>query len=1132
MSTDDAQPPKKTPVIPSDLHFPVVGIGASAGGIEALRKFFEHMPASPGMAFVVVLHLSPEHDSVLDRILQASTDMPVIQVTDSIAVQADHVYVIPPAASLEMNDSYLRTKPMKRQGHPVAIDQFFRTLADVHRQRAVGIVLTGGGSDGSVGLARIKERGGITMAQLPEDAAYDNMPRSAIATGAVDIILPVADLPDRLSSIAENMSRIHMPAPIGQVLDPDEQNPDAETPAERNALRDILTVLRARTGHDFKHYKKATVLRRIERRMQVTGLPDMPAYATLLHEDADETPKLLNDMLIGVTQFFRDTDAFEILEKRVILKLLEDGKGESPAPLRTWVAGCSSGEEAYSVAMLLCAHAEAMETPPKIQVFATDIDETSLAMGRAGVYPSAIETDVSPARLQEFFTREGVNYRVKKQLRERVLFAPHNVLRDPPFSKLDLVSCRNLLIYLDREVQADVLRMFHFALKPGGYLFLGSSESADACENLFSVVDKRYRIYQAKNTASQHRPVPLLPLPASDRVPLTTAPALAVRGRRVSFADIHQQALEQYAPPSVIVDHDSNIVHMSERAGRFLRHVGGEPSRNLTALVYPDLRMELRTALFQALHSRKSVEARRVAMKLGERSVYINMVVRPFRHEDTSGDFMLVIFDEVDAVMSINEGDGEAKVPSSVLSQLEAELQRTKEQLQLTMEQSETSTEELKASNEELQAINEELRSTTEELETGKEELQSVNEELITVNSELKSKVEETAKINDDLQNLIASSDIATVFVDRSMRIKWFTPRATDIFSVIANDAGRSLLDITHRLEYPDLARDAAAVFESLQTIEREVRSADNRWHLARLLPYRSAEHRIEGAVLTFIDVTDRRNAEARINAMAQSTKDFAIITMSEDGRIVSWNAGAQLMFGYTEREALGKDLSIIFTQADIDAGVPARELRRASEHGYATDERWHRRKDGTRIFCVGGVNPIDDPVAPGYAKIARDITSQKQLEMDQVNRLESSRADSTLKDEFFAVMSHELKHPLNLIQLNAELLSRMPEVRGGPAAARAADAIRRAVRSQARRAQPGAHHRGPAGHRPRPDRQAETEQIHRQPDRHGGQHRQHIATDPDRQRHHAVEGLRTQRHAVYRRRSRACRTDCVEPDQ
>ncbi|ARP91773.1 chemotaxis protein [Bordetella genomosp. 9] len=1050
----DADPPPKNNqnISPSHLSFPVVGLGASAGGVEALTTFFQHTPENPGMAFVVVVHLSPEHESALDRILQNATRMPVVQVKSDRPIEANHVYVIPPASKLEMNDSYLRIKSVARgRGPLIAIDGFFRTLADAHKSRAVGVVLTGGGSDGSVGLARIKEQGGITLAQQPEDAEHDTMPRSAIATGMVDIVLPVAEIPARLLSIADNLARMQVPAPADDPVDLDTRRPD-ETTEERAALRDILTLLRARTGHDFKHYKKATVLRRIERRMQVTGVPDMPAYASMLHDNAEETPKLLSDMLIGVTQFFRDRESFETLEQRCIAPMFRHRDGDGPPHIRAWVAGCATGEEAYSVAMLLCEYGEsaANPAPPKIQVFATDIDEPSLSAARAGLYPSAIETDVSATRLQRFFTREGSNYRIKKELRERVLFAPHNILRDPPFSRLDLVTCRNLLIYLDREVQVDVLRMFHFALKPGGYLFLGSSESADACENLFSVVDKRHRIYQAKDTASLHRPVPVLPLSGFDRPQQTAVQATAVRRSKLSFAEIHQRALELYAPPSVIVDHESNIVHMSERAGRFLRYVGGEPSRNLPSLVYPDLRIELRTALFQALHSRKSVEARRVAMTLGDRQVYVNMVVRPFRHEDSGNDFMLVIFDEVEAVMS-PEGEQAPHVPNSVLAQLEAELQRTKEQLQLTMEQSETSTEELKASNEELQAINEELRSTTEELETGKEELQSVNEELITVNSELKSKVEETAKINDDLQNLIASTDIATVFVDRSMRIKWFTPRAKDIFSVIANDAGRSLLDITHRLDYPDLAQDAAAVFESLRTIEREVRSTDNRWYLARLLPYRSAEHRIEGAVLTFIDVTDRRYAEARINAIAQSTRDFAIITLSNGGTITSWNLGAQLLFGYTETEAVGRDFSLIFTPEDIEAGAPALELQRAREQGYASDERWHLRKDGSRVFCAGGMNPIDDPVSMGFAKIARDITAQKQHEQEQENRLETTRANSTLKDEFFAVMSHELKHPLNLIQLNAELLVRTPEVRAVSVAARAADAIQRAVRSQAR---------------------------------------------------------------------------------
>lgn len=1057
---DSGPPPtNQKHLLPSDLPFPVVGIGASAGGVEALKVFFGNMPPAPGMAFVVVLHLSPQHESVLHHVLQPLTAMPVTQVTHSMLVERDHVYVIPPAASLSMNDGYLRVSPHERGGSPpVAIDLFFRTLADVHKSRSIGIVMTGGGSDGSVGLARIKEQGGVTLAQSPEDAKHDAMPRSAITTGGVDIVLPVAQMPARLKEIAENMARIRLPRPVGSPLDPDGEPPE-ETSVDRNALRDILTLLRTRTGHDFRHYKRATVLRRIERRMQVRGVPDMPAYAALLQQNVEETPRLLGDMLIGVTQFFRDKEAFESLERHAIAPLVKGRDGKAPASVRAWVAGCATGEEAYSVAMLLASHADALPSPPRIQVFATDIDEPSLASGRAGSYPAAISTDVPPAMLHSYFSKDKAGYQIKKDIRERVLFAPHNVLRDPPFSRLDLVTCRNLLIYLDRDVQLDVLRMFHFALKPGGYLLLGSSESADACESLFTVVDKHNRLYQAKSAAYVHRSIPMLPATGFDKA-ARTVPADAAPGRciKMSFADIHQRALEQYAPPSVIVDREGNIVHMSDRAGRFLRLTGGEPSRSLPALVHSELRMELRTAMFQALHSRKSVEARRVGLHMDGRHAYINMVVRPFRHDETNSDFMLVIFDEVDAVMSPGEPGVDGTAASSMLAQLEAELQQAKERLQLTMEQSETSTEELKASNEALQAINEELRLATEELETGKEELQSVNEELITVNSELKAKVEETAKINDDLQNLIASTDIATVFVDRGMRIKWFTPRAADIFSVIGSDAGRSLLDIAHRLHYPDLARDAAGVFESLRTVEREVRSRDGRWYLARLLPYRSAEHRIEGAVLTFIDITDRRKAEERVRLgeahmrlVAQSTKNVAIITLDDAGRITTWNAGAQRIFGYEEAEAVGRPIDIIFTAEDVDAGVPRTELELARRTGHAAEDRWHRRKDGGRIYCTGSLNVMKDADFEGYAKIVRDITEQRRREDEQASQLEMTQADNTLKDEFFAVMSHELKHPLNLIQLNADLLVRTPAVRSSPGAIRAAETIQHSVRSQAR---------------------------------------------------------------------------------
>ena len=1061
MSDSSAVPDNRPGLAQSDLNFPVVGLGASAGGIEALKTFFANLPGKPDMAFVVVVHLSPDHESVLHKILQTSTDIPVMQVTRPVPIQRNHIYVIPPAAELSMNDGYLRVSAGTRpQGRHIAIDEFFRTLADVHTTRAVGIVLSGGGSDGSVGLARIKEQGGVTFAQQPEDAEHQTMPRNAISTGMVDIVLPVSNIPARLKQIAENMENLHVPAlSEAEAAGAANAGPAREESAQdRDALRDILALLRARTAHDFDHYKKATVLRRIERRMQVTGVPTLAEYGKLLQDRIDETPLLLSDMLIGVTQFFRDKSAFASLERFVLPKLF---KALGPAPdgvLRAWVAGCSTGEEAYSLAMLMSSHAQALQQPPRIQLFATDIDESALAVGRAAAYPLAIKNDVPQAMLQGFFNRQDSEYRVKKDIREHVLFAEHNILRDPPFSKLDLVSCRNLLIYLDRNVQRDVLRMFHFALKPGGFLFLGSSESADACPQLFQVVDKLNRIYVARETPAQLSGLPDISNGGYGEVRPAPVSAAQQRQQKVSYAAVHQRALELYAPPSVIVDANSDIVHISERAGRFLRYAGGEPSRNLPSAVYPGLRTELRTAMFQALHTRKSVEARHVKMNIGGRQSYVNMVVRPFRHEETASDYMLVLFDEVEDIMN---GEGAPVVPggsAAVVTQLEAELQGTKDQLQATIEQAETSTEELKAFNEELQAINEELRSTTEELETGKEELQSVNEELITVNAELKAKVDETAKINDDLQNLIASTDIATVFVDRMMRIQWFTPRASDIFNVIPSDSGRSLLDITHRLDYPDLETDAAGVFDSLRPLEREVRSNADRWYLARLLPYRSSEHRIEGAVLTFIDITDRRKAEDRVRLkeahlklMTESARDFGIMTLDSAGTITNWNIGAEILFGHTSAEAIGKSFSIIFTEEDLLAGQPQKELDRAKQVGYAPDDRWHKRKDGSRVFCTGGMNRMDDPAYQGYAKIVRDVTELKLRDAEQESRLDRAHADSVLKDEFFAIVSHELKHPLNLIQLNAELLARIPAVRNSAPAARAADLIQRSVRGQAR---------------------------------------------------------------------------------
>jgi len=1056
--------PVEVGIVPSNLHFPVVGIGASAGGLPALQRLFEDMPVAHEMAFVVILHLSPSHPSSAASILQRATRMPVIQVTSRVQIEPGHVYVITPNVHLTMMDGLLIVEELQRpRGQHVAIDLFFRTLAQVHRERSIAIVLSGTGSDGAVGLSRVKEQGGVTIVQSPHDAEHEGMPAAAIRTGAVDFVLPVSEMPQKLIDLWDNAKRIQLPPP----LDADVQQAKAVTPPEpdagsETALQEIIASLLSRTGHDFRHYKRATVLRRIERRMQVRQTPTLPDYRDLLLNDAGENKALLDDMLIGVTNFFRDREAFDSIERDVMPELFKDRVAGDE--VRAWVAACASGEEAYSLAMLMADQAGLMENPPAFQVFASDIDDHAIDAARAGNYPGSIITDVPPTRLRQYFKREDSRYRIRKTLRDRILFASHNLLRDPPFSRLDLISCRNLLIYLNRDVQLRVLQTFHFALKPGGYLFLGSSESAESVAEYFIPVDKKNRIYRARTTDRQmHHQNPSSAL-YGVRLPEISRPKL--QGKRPStYADMHQRALAQFAPPSVVIDREGNLVYVSEQAGQYLRMGGGEPSRNLLTLVLPELRLELRSAIYQVTQNGGSVECRPIDITEARELGTVAATVRAFRDEEAESDYLLVLFNRVEdepGAAPQPRPDGSHDV---VLSQLEAELQRKREQLQETIEYSEISTEELRASNEELQAINEELRSATEELETSKEELQSVNEELVTVNYELKVKVEETGKANDDLNNLIASTDIATIFVDSGVRIKRFTPRAADLFSIISTDVGRSLLDLTHKLDYDQLVEDVSATFDTLRLVEREVRSNDGRFYIVRLLPYRTNEDRIEGAVMTFFDITARRHAEeqaraseARMRMVAESAKDYAIITLDEEGRVTSWNKGAETLFGYGADEIHGQDLERLFVPEDVAAGVPEDELRRAREEGRAEDERWHLRKDGSRFFCSGVTTPLRNGDFYGYAKIARDETARERqgkereqaLSHEQTVRSDAESA-AALKDEFLAVMSHELRHPLNMIHINVELLSRMPELRQSPQFMRAASIIRSSVMSQAK---------------------------------------------------------------------------------
>ena len=950
-----------------DTDLLVVGLGASAGGIQALRQFFEHVPPDSGMAYVVILHLSPDHDSRLAEVLQHSAAIPVTQVRTRVRVQPDHVYVIPPNQSLSMLDGCLELSDMTRiEERRVPVDIFFRTLAESHRSRAVAVVLSGTGANGSMGLKRVKEQGGICLVQDPAEAEFDDMPRHSIATGLVDDVLPVAEIPGRILEYKESLPN----------LDLHDQTTEPPISAEQ-ALRDMFVQLRRRTGHDFSNYKRATVLRRMARRMGIQQVPDLSAYSAFLREQPDEADALLKDLLISVTNFFRDREVFEQLERDLIPKLFE-GKGED-AQVRVWVAGCATGEEAYSLAMLLAEHAWSTAASPSIQVFATDIDATAIAIAREGAYTLNDAADVSPERLARFFTTAGRIYRVRKELREMVLFAQHNLIKDPPFSHLDLVSCRNLLIYLNRTAQQRVMQTVHFALNPGGFFLLGSSESAEGSTELFATVDKDAHLYQSEPAAARTG-LPVLDLSVAIREdpPGAGARDPEAHGRdRVSASDAHRRLLEAYAPPSIVVSEDFEIVHLSDRAARYLQYAGGDPTHNVLKAVRGELRLELRTALYQAAQRRTEVEARGIPVSIDGHTTLVDLVVRPALRDDRAvRGLFLILFEEgprgtearpAPAVSAVDVGD-----PAQ---QLEHELLRVKGQLRDAVERHETQAEELKASNEELQAMNEELRSAAEELETAKEELQSLNEELRTLNQELQTKVDEQTQAADDIQNLINSAEIGTIFVDRSGRIKLFTPKAREVFNLMPADRGRPLSEVKSLLVNEDLHLDVDRVLDTLNRVEREVRTREGKWHLMRAVPYRTVADRIAGVVLTFVDITERKRGEEEL----LQVKDALAAELSAMSLL--HEVSTRLLEG-GELEALLEQVLIAAVKVqDAEFGSiqlydpVSSSLRTVARHGAAgriVPDRQPQRETGTASAALEGGQCIiieDMDLHPDYAQ-------------------------------------------------------------------------------------------------------------------------------------------------------------------
>ncbi len=846
-------------------HFPIVGIGASAGGLAAFEAFFSGMPADaePDMAFVLVQHLAPDHKSILTDLIRRYTRMQVFEVEDGMLVEPNCTYIIPPNRDMAFLNGMLQLlEPSAPRGQRLPIDFFFRSLAQDQHERAIGIVLSGTGSDGTLGVRAIKGEGGMVMAQNPASTEYDGMPRSALATGLVDYELPPAEMPAQL--IAYTAHAFGRP-------------PRPAVPASKteNAVRKIFVLLRAQTGHDFSQYKPSTIYRRIERRMAVHQIETMEGYVKFMQQAPEEVEALFRDMLIGVTSFFRDPEAFQTLEERVIPKLFA-GK-PADALIRVWVPGCSTGEEAYSLAILLAERQDAMRQGFRVQVFATDIDSRAIAAARMGLYPASIATDLSPERLGRFFAAEPGDsaYRIHKNIRDILVFSEQNVIKDPPFSKLDLVSCRNLLIYLDGDLQKKLIPLFHYSLNPGGFLFLGTSETVSEFGDLFAVLDRKEKVYQRKEDlhAAQRAGRFLLPMTVLGAPP--PDPRTAVP-RKLPLRELTEQALvQQLVQVGALVNGQGDILYLHGRTGMYLEPAPGEAGiANILKMAREGLRRDLTTALHKAVALTETVRCLGLRVKTNGDFATVNLTVRPVLPTPpvaAEPPLYLVILEEAAAPSpaggkgpppeSAGGQDADANIDARITT-LKQELRAKEEYLQTANEELETANEELKSSNEEMQSMNEELQSTNEELETSKEELQSVNEELATVNTELQTKVADLSRANNDMNNLLAGTGIATVFVDHQLRILRFTPSATRIINLIQSDIGRPVGHIVSNLPgYDHLVADIRAVLDTLISQEGEVQTADGGWYTMRIQPYRTIDNVIEGAVLTFVDITGHKKA-------------------------------------------------------------------------------------------------------------------------------------------------------------------------------------------------------------------------------------------------------------------------------
>lgn len=880
--------------------FPIVGIGASAGGLEALGKIFSSMPTDSGMAFVIVMHFDPTAKSVMADILKRYTKMEVFQVEDEMKVEPNHVYIIPPNKDMAVLHRTLHLyEAIVSKGIRHPIDFFFRSLADDQNENAICIILSGTGTEGTLGLKAIKGEGGMVMVQSMESAAYDGMPRSAIATGLADYILPPEKMPEQLVSYVKQFYARKITKPERIV-----------TEQTVNYLQKIIILIRTQTGIDFSAYKHSTLIRRIERRMSLHQIENISDYVRYLQENQPEIQILHKEFLIGVTSFFRDSAAFEVLKEKVLPEIL---KNKSPdQPVRVWVPGCSTGEEAYSIAIVLREYMDEVKSNFQVQIFATDVDRDAVETGRLGVYPGNITVDVSPERLNRFFIKNPDNYSLKKEIREMVIFAPQNVTGDPPFLRLDLISCRNLMIYLVPESQRKLLLLFHYSLNPGGYLFLGSSETIGDFTELYSVVDKKWKIYKRIGERA-HLPLMAEHAPITPWVQIPKAGEIKAGAINIGIK-IEKMLLDTYTPPCVIINEKGDILYIHSRTGKYLEPAPGNVRFNVIDMAREGLRSELNIAIHRVVTQKKDVIFQNLNVKTNGAFQTIDLTVKPIK-EPTMQGLIMVAFEDVPSTKPsrpVKSAYRSRQVKENI-AELENELKSTKENLQATIEELQTSNEELKSANEELMSANEELQSTNEELNASKEELQSLNEELVTLNAEHQAKLEELSKTVSDLNNVIASTEIATLFLDNDMRIKGYTPQITKVINLIKTDTGRPVGDIVSNLEYEDLQRDAKEVLDTLVFKEKEIRDKKRSWYLMRILPYRTIDNIIDGAVITFIDITERKRAEqmeqdARVYAESVvDTVQESLLVLDKDLRVISANSSFYSTFQVSPEETENK---------------------------------------------------------------------------------------------------------------------------------------------------------------------------------------------------------------------------------